>query len=127
MKKLITILCLVFFGSYSYGVECSPNLEEKRGIIFKKGTQIPFSGLLECIDQEGNFTFRESYKNGRVNGISELYWSNGKLMSREFYKDGVEDGLSETFNEEGNLLTRGYMKNGKEVGVWYIMGQKIEY
>ena len=60
-------------------------------------------------------------------GLQKYYHENGQLWSRQNYKNGKKDGLSELFFSKNNnnplvlhgpTRTKGNYKNGKPDGLW---------
>ena len=76
-------------------------IERSRGknIISYKG--VPFSGNLTGTYENGQLEEKRTYKEGRIDGVSE-YYKDGQLKSKKTYKDGKEDG-SEYYDENGEL------------------------
>jgi antitoxin component YwqK of YwqJK toxin-antitoxin module len=52
------------------------------------------------------------YKNGKLNGISTLFYENGTIKSKENYKDGVLDGLAKYYYEGGRIMREEFYRNG---------------
>jgi antitoxin component YwqK of YwqJK toxin-antitoxin module len=61
---------------------------------------------------------RETYKNGKRDGLYEKWWENGQLFRRTFYKNGEENGLYQQWYDNGQLWIQGEFKNDKREGVW---------
>ena len=55
---------------------------------------------------------RETYKDGKLDGLREVWYANGQLKSRETYKDGKRDGLRERWNDNGELVESATYKDG---------------
>lgn len=84
----------------------------------------------------------ENYKNGKLEGEKNVYYTNGQLAEKAFYKNNVLDGKYVKYAEngklieestyskgelngsasfydgEGNLLVKGEYKKNKKVGTW---------
>ena len=134
MKKLLTILCLVFLSSYSYSQETlqetiqtivsetlnvsEGDLIEREGIFYKKFTVTPFTGNTVSFFKNGQLKQRVTYKGGIRNGLMESFDENGQLQLRGNYKDGEQDGLWESYHTNGQLRSKGNVKNNKEQGLW---------
>ena len=88
---------------------------------------------LNILTNRGVLTERTNFKNGKQNGLYEIYSfekcpispsqicsnSNSSLLKeRGNVKDGKKNGLSETFHDNGQLDVRGNYKDGKEEGLW---------
>ena len=148
MKKLLTILCLVFLVSCSPSPEVpyevpSHRLVKNGGMTYEIGSNDPFTGtsteyqengqpkekifykngreVSKTIFQyyeNGQLGYKGNYKDGKEDGLSEGFYENGQLGYRWNHKDGKRDGLSEEFYDNGQLLSRGNYKNGKKIGDW---------
>ena len=51
-------------------------------------------------------------KDGKPEGLAELFHDNGQLAGRRNWKNGELEGLWETFDETGQLTESGRYKNG---------------
>ena len=67
-----------------------------------------------------------TYKDGKLDGPCERYYSNGQLWVKCTYKDGNQDGPYETYYENGQLWEKCTYKDGKLDGpyeAYYDNGQ----
>jgi antitoxin component YwqK of YwqJK toxin-antitoxin module len=80
-------------------------------------THLQPHGLTEFYLDKFRFYVRKNYKNGKLDGLQELY-QNGKIYEREFYKYGKLNGLSEKWYKDGNLHSISNYKNGKKDGLY---------
>ena len=128
---IILSLSLVIFGCDSSGQTIDKNSEEfdyiettKKGIVYYKG--VPFSGtLVEFFDKfdeisntldkndKSQLTGKETYKEGKEDGVWETYYSNGQLRYKRTWKDGKEDGVWEDYYKNGQLEIKKTYKEGK--------------
>ena len=84
----------------------------------------------------------EHYKEGKLNGVRKVFFTNGQLAEETNYKNGVKEGASKRYAENGVILeeanykndeyhgivtfrdatgksySTGEYKNGKSVGIW---------
>jgi len=67
--------------------------------------------------------YRETYKNGEIDGRSEVYGENGRLRTVMTFKDGVMDGLVESYYENGQLESRSTWNMGEMCGEWIEDGE----
>ena len=58
---------------------------------------------------------RETYKDGKLDGLREVWYANGQLKSRETYKDDKLDGLCEFWYSDGKYMRRVTYKDGVAV------------
>ncbi len=63
--------------------------------------------------------WRNSYKDGKIDGICKRYYENGNLQSESVWKDGtlVQDGIKKSYHPDGSLRSIGTYVNGKRHGV----------
>ena len=118
----------------SWGFE----LVEREGLLFKKFTDIPFTGNVNTNIQKGfvkngkredywNFFHSNTgqlsgkgiYKNGNFDGIWMFYWDNGQLRDKGNYKDGNREGSWIGYWENSKLRYEGDYKKGTKDGLWH--------
>ena len=121
------------------------DLVKREGLIYKKFTEVPFTGKVTKGKEQGNFKngkrvgvwveynkdgrlWREvTYKNGKkVTWVQYKYHSNGQLRTKETYKDGKFDGPWVRYYDNGQLELKGTFKDVKYDGPWvgyYANGQ----
>ena len=84
-------------------------------------------GLVEEFHDNGQLKGRGNYKNGKLDGLKETFYSksdnnpfvlHGPINTRKNYKIGKQDGLHESFHTNGKLQEKGNYNNGKEHGLW---------
>ena len=96
---LTTLLCLT--SSIALGETVSTSdLEKRSGIIYKKRSNIPFTGSVKGSSEDGYF-FKKTYKNGQVAGPYESYHKNGQLwfFKQIFGVHGKGINLISNYNE----------------------------
>ena len=122
MKQLLTILCLVLLSSYSYSQEVIPDFETvtREGLVYHKSPTEPFTGTVETFYRKGKgkLHHRENYKDGKREGLWEVFYRKGQLSRRENYKDGKREGLQEVFYRNGQGSRRCY-KDDEKVDMSY--------
>ncbi|WP_042491832.1 toxin-antitoxin system YwqK family antitoxin [Aequorivita sublithincola] len=65
--------------------------------------------------QDGALKKTAEWKNGLLNGVLNIYYSNGQLEKTMIYKDGVLDGKLQSFYNNGALHQDfNYQSNGKD-------------
>lgn len=79
---------------------------------YKKGVR---NGLKENYNSEGAVWLRQGFKDGKEDGVSEMY-SNGKIKTKSYYKKGKKDGLSQSYSGD-QLITETNYKEDKRNGV----------
>ena len=101
MKKLFTIFCAVVFATTLYSENITRGqLVVRNGIVYKMGSDRPFTGTHLDFYKNGQLTEKNNYKNGKFHGPREGYLQNGQLEWFENYKNG-------------QLIERNNYKNGK--------------
>ena len=114
MKHILApILLLVFlFPTLALSEEVTlDDLVERKGLYYKKFTDVPFSGKVTGGGQG-------EIKNGKREGPWVSYFENGQLWDKGDYKNGEREGPWVSYFESGQLDSKGTWKNGKEEGPW---------
>ena len=114
MKHILApILLLVFlFPTLALSEEVTlDDLVERKGLYYKKFTDVPFSGKVTGGGQG-------EIKNGKREGPWVSYFDNGQLWDKGDYKNGEREGPWVSYFENGQLDSKGTWKNGKEEGPW---------
>jgi antitoxin component YwqK of YwqJK toxin-antitoxin module len=72
-------------------------------------------GLLETYNLHTKLiSDRETYRNGKRDGLLEKWHINGQLDVRCWYKNGKLEGLYEKFSQEGKLSEKCWYKDNKK-------------
>ena len=101
---------------YTNGGHMECKLHYKRGVR---------NGLKENYDNEGKAWLRQDYKDGRLNGTSEMY-SNGKLSSKSTYLAGKKHGFSTSYSGDKVIAETQYQNDQRNgVSKTYINGQLV--
>ena len=93
-KKLLAIFLLVSSLAFSTERILSYEetfLDEKTGKVHAKGEQTPYTGVIKNFKipgEDGVFEGKISFKDGVIDGLVELYYSNGKLAEMATFKNG---------------------------------------
>ena len=114
MKHILApILLLVFlFPALALGEEVTlDDLVEREGLIYKKYTDVPFSGKVTGI-QQGKI------EKGKMEGPWVSYYYNGQLSYKGTWKNGKREGPWVRYYDDGQLYQKGNYKNGKKEGPW---------
>ena len=114
MKHILApIFLLVFlFPTLALSEEVTlDDLVERKGLYYKKFTDVPFSGKVTGGGQG-------EIKNGKRDGPWVSYFENGQLWDKGDYKNGEREGPWVSYFESGQLDSKGTWKNGKEEGPW---------
>jgi len=66
---------------------------------------VPFSGVSVSHYPDGQLESKNSYSNGKQDGIHEWYDNNGQLRSKTSYSNGKLDGIHEWYHRDGKTVT----------------------
>lgn len=110
MRLTLTALIVILFSSPAFSLTID-DLVERQGLYYEKFTNTPYSGAVEGREQ-GKF------RNGKKEGVWNIYYASGQLSQSENYKNGKLNGELVGFTRNGNVLYRGQMKDGSGYGEW---------
>ena len=88
-RSIIVLVCLILFASCTKSIDGEKefiNFEEREEITYYYGT--PFTGEVFENSVYGLLKIKYNYKDGKRNGLSELYGKNGQLRIKGKYKEG---------------------------------------
>ena len=126
MKCLVPLLSFLVLLSCSqsevpevheaFGI-AADRLVVRNGVTYQANSEIPFTGSSVTFRKNGLLQSRINYKDGKQEGLFEMFYANGRLQSRFNMKDGKKDGLSEVFWGNGQFKTRTNFKGGRKDGL----------
>ena len=87
------------------------DLVEREGLLYKKFTDIPFTGKTTGQTQE-------TYKDGVIDGSCEYYFASGQLGEKGTYANGKKEGPWVSYHDNGQLAEKGDYEDGEEEGPW---------
>ena len=64
-----------------------------------------------------------TYRNGKKNGASTVYWKSGAMQKESNYIDDLQEGPSRQYFENGTLALEENYKNGKREGLFKVFDQ----
>ena len=74
----------------------------------------------------GKIYSETTYRNGKLDGVSTVWYENGQIMSTIHYNDGIGDGLETLWYENGQkeseIVWKGFIMSGPNT-YWYENGQ----
>ena len=108
VRLFITLIILCCVATLSLS-ETKDDLVERNGLIYKKFTDVPFTGSVTG-QWQGQFT------DGKKDGEWKIYFKDGQLKTKGKYKDGNQHGMFEEYYRNGQLFKKGNYINGKEEG-----------
>ena len=119
----VILLVGVGIGSYVYKNRYSffkylPAIEEEQlknvnGKLCDEDGKL-FSGRTKRASEE--YTDIYSYKNGELDGLNVIYYKNN-IKEIGHWKDGKQNGLFQMYTEDGILIDSGTFKNGERDGL----------
>ena len=104
------------------------NLVERGNLHYEINSQVPFTGVgvkeVKQIElQHANILVRNSglrkaykktdFKDGKKDGIEEIYFKNNVLRAKSNFKEGLLDGFNEAYFSDGSLQFKTGYKEGK--------------
>ena len=101
------------FFRYLPAIEKEEQLKSINGKLCDKEGN-PFSGRTKSASEE--YTDIYSYKNGELDGLNVVYYKNN-IKEIGHWKDGKQNGLFQMYTEDGILIDSGTFKNGERDGV----------
>ena len=129
-KTLITLFTVIFCLTSSVGwSETLCGLIKREGLYYKKFSDIPFTGKLDCVNgslingksegywvsyhDNGQLMYKGEYKNNKKVGYWVAYWDNGQLWYKGKFNKGKREGYWEHYLYDGELFYNGNFKNDK--------------
>lgn len=101
------------FFRYLPAIEKEEQLKSINGKLCDKDGN-PFSGRTKSASEE--YTDIYSYKNGELDGLNVVYYKNN-IEEIGHWKDGKQNGLFQMYTEDGILIDSGTFKDGERDGV----------
>jgi antitoxin component YwqK of YwqJK toxin-antitoxin module len=74
-------------------------------------------GLYVSYFEDGQLEFKLNMKEGKGDGVMEMYYINGQLWKKVNKKGGEDEGLSVTYDKQGQITASRTYKDGKKDGV----------
>ncbi len=108
----IYINCYKFF-KYLPAIEKEEKLKNINGKLCDEDGK-PFSGRTKRESED--YLDIYSYKNGELDGLNVIYYKNN-IKEIGHWKDGKQDGLFQMYTEDGVLIDSGTFKNGERDGL----------
>ena len=114
VKRYLLIALFLISGCSKKELESvnETSLIEKNGVYYTKDKQ-PYSGQVFSLYENGSIKSEWTLKNGRLDGLYNLWYKSGKKWFQKNYKDGELDGLSIFWDREEFLDTEKTYKDGE--------------
>lgn len=108
---------ILFLGSCTRQPEARKGLVEKKGILYKNGSDKPFTGTEKAIEK--NRILEYQVVNGKKNGIFKISLLDGTPQMIGYIKDNKNVGLWKYYFENGTLESKGHFENNYPQGKWF--------
>src|SRR6056300_1395984 len=112
MNRLSLVLLIALLTACAKEVEQS-QLVYRRGICYEINSTTPFTGTGTEHHENGQLKSKETYSDGKLDGVSEFYYENGHLEGLKTYKHNKLNGVVEAYNKHGRLLYKGTYNDDK--------------
>lgn len=74
-----------------------------------------FTGICEIYFPSGLVSTRKNFKNGKLNGETNLFHENGQLAEKKFFDMNLQTGDYLMYDSTGTLIYHGKYERGKHV------------
>jgi antitoxin component YwqK of YwqJK toxin-antitoxin module len=74
-------------------------------LLYEKGQNTPFSGLVKSYYPNGNIETETSWRNGKPDGIFRTYYDDGETKSESIWKAGEQFGETSYYLADGSIDT----------------------
>ena len=104
------------------------SLSLKNGVWFYH--QKPFTGFIQSFYPSGSLKSRQSFYNGKDEGLVVSYYEDGSKDARRFYHNGEKDSINQGWWPNGNPRFEYHFKNGVYEGdfkEWYQSGKPLKH
>ena len=113
------------------GVEEVVNLTElevREGIAYSRGSDTPFTGKVFELHEDGQKYWEEDYKDGKSDGLYEMWYKNGQKGEETNFKDGNFDGLCTKWYKNGQKMSESFYEDSVLVSKkeWNEKGELID-
>jgi antitoxin component YwqK of YwqJK toxin-antitoxin module len=92
--------------------------------------QQPFTGFIETYYVSGSLKSRQSFYNGKDEGLVLSYYEDGSKDARRFYHNGEKDSINQGWWPNGNRRFEYHFNNGVYEGdfkEWYQSGKPLKH
>jgi hypothetical protein len=118
MKGLIAILLFTAFACSDKVViteaEISPD------IFYVDGYYGPFTGKCSVVSGKGSQVLEEfTYKQGRLDGEAQIWYSNGKIKRRGSFQNGRLSGKWDYWDQKGNKMCETIFRDDELISTKY--------
>lgn len=83
-------------------------------LCYEINTNIPFTGVTIWHYDNGQLKLKTNWKDGKQDGLHNVFHENGQLKEAVFFEKGKQNGLAKLYFENGQLKTEINWNNGKQ-------------
>jgi antitoxin component YwqK of YwqJK toxin-antitoxin module len=95
-------------------------LEVRSGQFYRPGSTIPFTGWMLDHFPDGKVSLRSAVVNGRLEGMSEGWFTNGVRQIQEHFRHGLPEGIRRTWHGNGRKRSEGHLLSGLQHGLYRL-------
>ena len=97
------------------------------GIAYRIGSSTPYSGKSFQLDSNGNKRAKGNWKDGKYDGLVEVWYESGQKAVEGNWKDGKLNGLVVEWHENGQKLMEANYKDGEVTSgkYWNSEGEPV--
>ena len=121
MKRILLFVTILLTA-------CDPSLKESKvidgpflirdGIHYFQSTNEPIVGETREFFENGQLKLSTRYRDGKKNGISEIFREDGQLRRSVTYQNGYKEGLEKSYNSDGSTDFIATYSKGKRNGTF---------
>lgn len=122
MKRQFLLFSFLFpFVVFGQQIDAK-KLEERNGLTYEVGKTKPFTGQSITYTENGKKQSSTEYKEGKINGKIEGWYSSGAKQVEGQLTNGQKSGVWTAWYENGKKIRQGGFENGKEEGeyIWWF-------
>lgn len=93
---------------------------EETGLLVDEKTNIPITGIVISYNRYGNVAGKTSYKEGKLDGISNHYHPDGSLYTTVPYVNGKRHGVYTSYHANGKIDKTVTFEHGMEKGTGMV-------
>lgn len=119
------ILIFITVSTISYGQQTESQVCDCSKLIMQGKTgksayldKLPYSGICQIKDENGNITKEKSYFNAQLEGTTKTFDSQGILQEKIEYSFNMKHGEYLLYNEKSQPIIIGEYRNNQKEGVW---------
>ena len=106
----------------------SSKLIERDGLMYEGDSETPFTGVMVHKHENGQKALEGTFKDGKPEGPTTMWYDNGQKWEEANYKDGKPEGPYTSWHKNGQKQSEATFKDGKLVSEtkWDEEGNEIK-